>query len=508
MNIQLIRECNSAILSDVQCFRTLKHLVPVFDNEDFLIFIKGESSVIYKMEDKETGDYFAVKIYLDGKDRAERYSIITDNLHNLDSPYFLPIHYFKDEFFINNNTSNSLYDSDKVLYPVLLMEWVEGVSLERFLYEMVDNTYMLEKIAYEFSRFTIWITLQPFVHGNIKANNIFVRYDGSPVLLDYDNFYSSAMTIIEKCSNKESIDDSPLIAILLSLKVLSICPGLISQIRGNDYLLFSEKNFSNIPHTQLFKILFPSFSGELNKLLGTMLIMNSGVSLSNLPVQALQLKKPLCEMVDNYEIEVDEYIDLKDARIDRINGEKIFYSSDETRLLMFGGHRLEEYEVKKGTKVVCNMAFSRNLYGNSIKRIFLPSSVICIGDKAFDRCINLREIRLSDNIRKIGKYAFCGCSKLESVILPSQLIRIEKYTFSRCEELKSIIIPEGVTSIEEGAFEYCWGLKKIVLPNTLIYIDEKAFDCTSIKEIIIPTGSLKKYELLLPDLKDKLVESN
>lgn len=508
MSTQLIREFNDAILSDIQCFRTLKHLTPVFDNKDFLIFIEGESSVIYKMEDKEMGRVFAVKIYIDGKDRAEQYSIIQDNLHNLDSPYFLPIHYYKDEFLINSDTSSSYYDSEPLYYPVLLMEWIEGVSLDMFLNEMVDNTYMLEKIAFEFSRFTTWITLQPFVHGNIKVKNIFVRYDGSIVLLDYDNFYSSAMTVIEKCSNKETIDDYPLMAILFSLKVLSICPGLISQIRDNNYLLFNEKDLYNIQNTKLFKILFPSFSGEINKLLGTILIMNSGVSLSNLPVQALQLKKPLSEMVDNYEIEADEYIDFKDAKIDIINRKQVYYSSDETRLLIFCGDRLEEYEVKNGTKVVCRMAFGRNLYGNSIKKIFLPSSVICIGDKAFDRCINLREIRLSDNIRKIGQYAFCDCSKLESVILPSQLIRIEKYTFSNCEELKSIIIPEGVTSIEEGAFEYCWGLKKIVLPNTLIYIDEKAFDCTSIKEIIIPKGSLKKYELLLPDLKDQLVESD
>ena len=86
--------------------------------------------------------------------------------------------------------------------------------------------------------------------------------------------------------------------------------------------------------------------------------------------------------------------------------------------------------------------------------------------------------------------------------------RIEKYTFSKCESLKCIHIPNGVTSIETCAFEWCRNLENIELPDTIIYIGKNAFyNCYSIKEIKIPKGSMKKFDLLLPELINYFVES-
>ena len=172
MNTILVREFNGTISSGIQCFKTLKHLVPVSDDYENVIYIKGTSSVIYKMEDKKTGKLYAVKIFIDGVDRSEKYSIIEDELKGLDCPYLLPVQYFEDEFFIENDSSVSSFGSNIVTYPVLLMEWIEGVSIGTYLQEAVDNYFMLEMIAYRFWQFVTWITLQPFSHGNIKAENI------------------------------------------------------------------------------------------------------------------------------------------------------------------------------------------------------------------------------------------------------------------------------------------------------------------------------------------------
>ena len=509
MNTILVREFNGTISSGIQCFKTLKHLVPVSDDYENVIYIKGTSSVIYKMEDKKTGKLYAVKIFIDGVDRSEKYSIIEDELKGLDCPYLLPVQYFEDEFFIENDSSVSSFGSNIVTYPVLLMEWIEGVSIGTYLQEAVDNYFMLEMIAYRFWQFVTWITLQPFSHGNIKAENIIVSEDGSFVLIDYDSFYAPDMEKAGKECCKKSSDDFPLLAILISLKAITICPGLILENKCKDYILFEENDFCDILNTKLIKILFPSWSEELNQLFGVLLVLSSGIDLYQLPIQALQLRKPLYEMSYSYNMETDDDVDFDNAWIDDCSeSQRVYYSADKSRLLMGSCERLTDYSVKEGTKVICNMAFRRNGCGRNLKRVQLPTSVICIGEEAFRECSNLMSVKMSDNILKIGAFAFSGCNKLESITLPTQLIRIEECTFLRCESIKCISIPNGVTSIGAGAFESCDNLETIELPNTLICIGKNAFeDCYSIKEIRIPKGNMTKFALLMPKLINLFVES-
>ena len=509
MNTILIREFNDKMSSGIQCFKFLKHLVPVRDDYENIIYIIGTSSVVYKMEDEKTGKLYAVKIFVDGIDRAEKYGIIKDELQCLNCPYLLPIQYFEDEFFIEDESSVSSLGSKIVSYPVLLMEWIEGVPIGTYIQETIDNCYMLEMIAYRFSQFVAWITLQPFSHGNIKANNIIVREDGSFVLIDYDCFYTPDMEKAGKECNKKSSDDFPLLAILISLKAISICPGLILENKCKDYILFDEKDFRGILNTKLIRILFPSLSEELNQLFGALLVLNSGIELCQLPIQALQFRKPLHEMTYSYDMETDDDVDFNNAWIDDCSdNQRVYYSADKSRLLMGSCRRLTDYYVKEGTKVICNMAFYRYSYGRNLKKILLPTSVICIGEEAFRECMNLVSVKMSDGVCKIGAFAFSNCNKLESITLPTQLKRIEEYTFSRCESLKCIRIPNGVTSIGAFAFEKCKNLEIIELPDTIICVGKDAFEyCDSIKEIKIPKGSMIKFALLLPDLISFFVES-
>lgn len=509
MNTILVREFNGTISSGIQCFKTLKHLVPVRDDYENVIYIKGTSSVIYKMEDKKTGKLYAAKIFTDGVDRSEKYSIIEDELKGLDCPYLLPVQYFEDEFFIENDSSVSSFGSNIVTYPVLLMEWIEGVSIGTYLQEAVDNYFMLEMIAYRFGQFVTWITLQPFSHGNIKAENIIVSEDGSFVLIDYDSFYAPDMEKAGKKCSKKSSDDFPLLAILISLKVITICPGLILENKCKDYILFEENDFRDILNTKLIKILFPSWSEELNQLFGVLLVLSSGIDLYQLPILALQLRKPLYEMSYSYNMETDDDIDFDNAWIDDCSeSQRVYYSADKSRLLMGRCERLTDYSVKEGTKIICNMAFYRYGYGRNLKNLQLPTSVICIGEEAFRECRNLTSVKIPDGVYKISAFAFRDCNKLESITLPTKLKRIEEYTFSRCKSLNFIRIPNGVTSIGAYAFESCGNLETIELPDTIICISENAFeDCYSIKEIRIPKGSMIKFALLLPELITFFVES-
>ena len=105
--------------------------------------------------------------------------------------------------------------------------------------------------------------------------------------------------------------------------------------------------------------------------------------------------------------------------------------------------------------------------------------------------------------------AIVGCDKKYSgvLIIPSSVTRIGERAFQECSGLTSITIPISVTNIGKSAFSGCIGLTSITIPNSVTSIGENAFaGCENIEEIIIPKGEKTKFEEMLPENKEKLVE--
>ena len=119
--------------------------------------------------------------------------------------------------------------------------------------------------------------------------------------------------------------------------------------------------------------------------------------------------------------------------------------------------------------------------------------VTAIGDKAFQKCINIMSITISNSITSIGEYAFCDCSGLISVIIPDSVTSIANGVFSGCSELKSITIPAGVISIGDRAFFECKNLTSITIPNSVISIGEHALKrCDNLNSVSISFAATKK----------------
>ena len=142
-------------------------------------------------------------------------------------------------------------------------------------------------------------------------------------------------------------------------------------------------------------------------------------------------------------------------------------------------------------------------------------------EHTFSHCSSLESISIPNSINGIGVSAFYGCHSLESLIIPSSVKTIGDCAFSGCYSLKNVTIQNGVISIGGSAFSHCRSLEKINIPDSITsfgdLVDDgytswnggkpSAFDfCDSLKSLIIPYGSREKFEILLPELKDKLVE--
>ena len=77
------------------------------------------------MQDQNDGKIYALKCFTrDQEGRNESYRLIADELQYVDSEYLTKIQYLENELFVDTGT-------DDTEFPVLLMDWVEGETLDK-----------------------------------------------------------------------------------------------------------------------------------------------------------------------------------------------------------------------------------------------------------------------------------------------------------------------------------------------------------------------------------------
>ena len=303
MNYPLISEYKEAIKSAEENFEELKHLRPVLDEEGEPMMTSGNFAVVFKMKDEQTGKLHAVKCFLKEQEgRAEAYRQIAEELEYVSSTFLTPIKYLDKELFVDSK------NSDETEFPVLLMDWVEGITLDKYVREHIDDQYELSLLAYQFSRLAMWLMPQPFAHGDLKPDNILVKDDGTLVLVDYDGMYVPAMKGQKarelgspdfrhpsRTENDfdEHIDDFSLASILLSLKAISLQPSLLEEYGASDRLLFSEKDYRNLSESKVMDALKPLMQdAELASLYSLYILALSQNNLSQVSFRLFNLKRP------------------------------------------------------------------------------------------------------------------------------------------------------------------------------------------------------------------------
>ena len=558
MNYPLISEYVEAVKSAEDNLNELAYLRPVLDGDGNPVMSSGNFAVVFKIRSERDGSLYALKCFTkDQPGRDESYKLIADELECVQSTYLAKVRYIDKELFVDTQ------NSDETEYPVLLMDWVKGVTLDNYIRLNINDGYALDLLAYNFSRLAMWLLPQPFAHGDLKPDNILVRDDGSLTLVDYDGMYVPAMQgqkarelgspdfrhpLRTGDDFNEHIDDFPAVSILLSLKLIAQNPDLLNIYGASDRLLFSESDYRDLSSCALLKQVYPSPSPDINTLVSLFTIASVHKNLSQVSFRLLAVEKPLKQKVIVEEILSTKVTkeDLAEAVTDEFGAK---YSKDGKRLLK-GCDDIEQYKIKEGTKIICDYAFyfctslreisipnsvksiGNNAFGDcyslqeisipnsiksigdsafgdchSLREISIPNSVKSIGDSAFYFCTSLREISIPNSVKSIGEKTFLWCSSLQEITIPDSVTCISNSAFWKCYSLQKISIPDSVTSIGDRAFFWCRSLREISIPNSVTSIGNSAFFCCgSLQRIIIPQGSREKFEKLLPDYKYKLVE--
>ena len=488
MQYPLISEYLAAIQDAHDNLDKLNHLVPVLDEHGEPYRSSGAFAVVFKMKDEQTGKCYALKCFTEEQEgRAEAYRQIAEVLEFVDSSYITSVKYLEKELFVDSNCEDDEF-------PVLLMDWIEGETMETYIAENYTDSYEMSMLCYRFCKMAAWLRSQSFAHGDIKPDNIMVRPDGTLTLVDYDGMFVPAMkgqkspTIGTKDFSHplrtmddfdETIDDFSLASIALSLKAISLDSSLLQSYGASDRLLFSATDYLDLSKSKIFAALQGLLADvETRTLLSMFLLASAQKDLSMCSFRLFGLQKPKEKEVWSTEVTEE---DLKNAVEDEFG---VKYSKDWKRLLKAPRNLDGVYSIRKGVKVIANDAFR---FCESLVNINIPKGVTSIGDWAFNGCESLTNINLPDSMTSIGHSVFSGCHSLTNINLPDGVTNIEKYAFSCCYSLTSINIPESVTNIGEFAFSCCDSLTSIYIPKNVTSIEKAAFlDCKSLISIIIP----------------------
>ena len=550
MQYPLISEYVKAIQDAGDNLEQLAYLTPVLDDHGEPYRSSGAFAVVFKMQDKSTGKYYALKCFTEEQEgRADAYRQIADELDLLDSPYITSVKYMEKKLFVDSQC-----EEDE--FSVLLMDWVDGETMEAYIAANYHNQSAMSMLCYRFGKMAAWLRSQSFAHGDVKPDNIIIRPDGSLTLVDYDGMFVSSMkgckspTVGTKDFSHplrtvddfdETIDDFSLASIALSLKAISMKSTLLDIYGASDRLLFSENDYRNPSNSKVISALQELMCDkDFCTLYSLFMLALARKELSACSFRLFIGEKPILpQTIEDLPTKATEE-ELKEAFVDEWG---VKYSKDGRKLLKAPKKLDGIYSIRKGTKIICEEAFrwSKTIGCLFLKSLVIPDSVTNIGDYAFWGCKSLKSLVIPDGVTSIGDCAFYDCESLKSLVIPDSVTHIGNGAFKVCSSLKSLVIPasvgniignpfsgwngelkclspyfiydnkvlfdkdkskiiafrdknttsyvipDSVSCIEFGAFWNCHSLKRLVLPDSVSSIGDWAFwNCRSLTDIVIP----------------------
>ena len=548
MQYPLISEYVKAIQDPGDNLDKLAYLTPVLDDHGEPYRSSGAFAVVFKMQDKRTWKYYALKCFTEGQEgRADAYRQIADELGMVDSPYITSVKYMEKEILVDSQC-----EEDE--FPVLLMDWVEGETMEAYIAANYHNQSAMSLLCYRFGKMAAWLRSQSFAHGDVKPDNIIIRPDGSLSLVDYDGMFVPSMkgckspTVGTKDFSHplrtmddfdETIDDFSLASIALSLKAISMNSTLLDTYGASDRLLFSENDYRNPASSKVISALQVLMCDkDFCTLYSLFMLALARKELSACSFRLFIGEKPNITPLMNEDLSTETTKEeLKEAFVD---GRGVKYSKDGRKLLDAPGVLSGAYSVKEGTRIICNRAFSCCV---SLSEIVIPFSITSIGKGVFSSCNSLSEIVIPSSVTSIGDCTFSSCSSLKYISIPKSVISLNGNPFAewygkleclspnfvyegdilfnkdksriisfRKQNIKSYVIPSSVTSIGDYAFSCCDSLSEIVIPSSVTSIGDSAFSCCdSLSKIVIPSsvtsiGDSAFYNCKFPDnLEQELI---
>ena len=117
-----------------------------------------------------------------------------------------------------------------------------------------------------------------------------------------------------------------------------------------------------------------------------------------------------------------------------------------------------EYTVAADVSIIDDLGFAG---ADRLEKLYIPDSVLSIGNYAFMNCYSLREIRMPESIVHIGAGLFQNCWQLRSVRMPEGTLTLGTDMFENCHALSEIWLPLSLREAARTSFSGCRNLRDI-----------------------------------------------
>src|SRR5215212_283027 len=179
------RNYAEAVQCPLVCFEepSLKRMLPAVDRLGMPLVTSGQFAYVFKLNPGDGGgETLAVRCFRGFLgDREERYRALDAHLNATRIPALPRFKYLPDGVLVAGRR-----------YPALVMEWVEGPTLDVYLDEAVGRRDALLHLAEEWVRVVAGLGEAGVAHGDLQHGNIIIER-GRLRLVDLDGMYVPAL---------------------------------------------------------------------------------------------------------------------------------------------------------------------------------------------------------------------------------------------------------------------------------------------------------------------------
>ena len=230
-------------------------------------FWAGAFGVVFRFE-RSNGTTRAVKCFTKGhRTNTERYEAIAAHLDGV---------FYRNsqatQFLVNLIFTQRGVRVKHHWRPLLLMDWVNGVFLNKHINDLCKKTEaenLIAAIADQWIDLAIALKNENIAHGDLQHGNVLVLPSGKFKLIDYDGMCVPALAnryVMEgghlnyqhparSLRFDENLDTFSNLVILTALTALSLKPSLWSEFNKGNNMLFCESDFKAPDMSPLFRTL-------------------------------------------------------------------------------------------------------------------------------------------------------------------------------------------------------------------------------------------------------------
>jgi hypothetical protein len=213
--------------------------------------ICGQFASVYELENG--GSRWAVKCFLRNiPDLHSRYAKISAHLSKCELPYFITFEYQQKGIRVRGD-----------FYPIVKMEWVEGLGLNQFVENNLSNKTVLAALERDWLSLLEDLQSVRVAHGDLQHGNVLVTDEGCLRLIDYDGMWVPKLKGQKSHETGHPDYQSPLRTqndynsdidqfagdvIHVAIRALSAQPKLWQKYNNGDNLLFRRQDYLD-PHS-------------------------------------------------------------------------------------------------------------------------------------------------------------------------------------------------------------------------------------------------------------------